>query len=114
VTLRDIQEESRTRVVPSTIHPDRIPQIQVPDDNTEEAVFDNCELSQSEQILQSAELFVKISRKERQAFNKKKKGDLLLHTRSGRIIAHPLSNKQRNDIQSIPKPMLAEYLRLRK
>jgi len=59
-------------------------------------------------VIEETEEFIKDSRKERKAF--KKKPALLSRTRSGKIPAKPLSKKQRNHLQSIPKDTISAYL----
>jgi len=102
----DLEEEF------DNIHLDRIQQIgkETPDLEKE---FDS-EPDQPSRVLKKAEQFLSISKRDRKAFSKKKAKDQLSRTRSGKIIAKPLSNKQRNYLQSIPKDTIVEYIANRK
>ena len=70
------------------------------------------ELSDSESdqelwIIKKTEKFISDSRKERKAL--RKTPDLLRSSREGKIPAKPLSKKQRNYLQYIPKDTISAY-----
>jgi len=108
-TPRDIQDCSSIDFESGHIHPDRIFQV----DNT---IIDNCtlehsdsELGRASRVIRETKEFISKSQKERKkAF--KRKADPLLHTRSGKIPAKPLSRKQRNCLQAVPRDTIAAYL----
>ena len=109
VAPRDIQEDLRTDNGLDYIHDDRISQI----DNR---ILSNChwEISDSNsgggsRIIKDTEKSIGDSRKAKEAL-KKKKSDSLSRTRSGQIPAKPVTKKQRNYLQSIPKNTISEYL----
>jgi len=91
------------------VHPDRISQIDNKDSDDNEVDNSELESYRATSIIQSAKKFVSKSRKERQAF-KKQKPCGLSRTRSGKIPAKPLTKKQRNQLQAIPKDTLSTYL----
>jgi len=102
---RDIQEDSR-----SYIHPDRINQVGKTLLDLSGEQLSESEPSQLRLVIEKAEQFLQVSRKERKTFNKQKEKDRLSRMRSGKVIAKPLSNKQRNYLQSIPKDTISAYL----
>jgi hypothetical protein len=61
-------------------------------------------------VVGKTEQLLKTSQKARRVFTKQKRINSLSRTRSGRIIAKPLSNEQRNYLQAIPKDTIARYL----
>ena len=92
----------------SQIHLDRWLQV----GNT---VSDSCQAECSEpesdratRVVENAKEFLRKSRKERQAF--KNKPCVLSRTRSGKIPVRPLTKKQRNRLQVIPKDTISKYL----
>jgi len=92
----------------SQIHLDRRLQV----GNT---VSDSCQAECSEpesdratRVVENAKEFLRKSRKERQAF--KNKPCVLSRTRSGKIPVRPLTKKQRNRLQVIPKDTISKYL----
>jgi len=107
---RDIQEDPRPYDRIDKIHPDMIHQIgkKTLILNSEEEC--DSEPNQQSFVLKKAEQFLQKSRKDRKAFKKQKAKDQLSRTRSGKIIAKPLSNKQRQYLQSIPKDTIVEYI----
>jgi hypothetical protein len=116
---QDNQEDPRLPIEVEHIHPDRIPQVGVTIHNLSKGDSSNLDLDNSQedqlsQIANSTEQFIQLSRKERRAFNKQKKVDQLSRTRSGKVITKPLSNKQRNYLQSIPKAIISMYRENRK
>jgi hypothetical protein len=107
-TRRDIQENPRPYDGNDRIHPDRIHQVgkkTLSLDSEEEC---DSEPNQQSCVLQEAEQFLQISRKDRKGFNKQKANDQLSQMQSGKIIAIPLSNNQRQYLQSIPKDTIVE------
>jgi arsenate reductase-like glutaredoxin family protein len=58
--------------------------------------------------------FLRESLKERKALKKQKEIDLLSHTRSGKVLKHPVTLGQRKHLQGIPKDTIKEYLERRK
>jgi len=94
----------------SCIHPDRILQVNR-DSEYSEAESGQAQLDRVTTVIQSAKKFVKLSRKERNALKKKPCG--LSKTRSGKIPVKPLTKKQRNRLQAIPKATLSKYLESR-
>jgi len=107
-TPQDIQECSNINIELGYIHPDRITQV----DNTTNG---NCSLEHSgsesgraSRIIKEAKEFISQSQKEqRRTF--KGKADPLSCTRSGIISAKPLSRKQRNCLQGVPRDTIAAY-----
>jgi len=105
------QEHPSTENQENQIHPYRILQIGKGSESPE------TENSQTESdrvtsIVQSTGRFIEQSRKERKAL--RQKPFELPCTRSGKIPGKPLTKKQRNRLQAIPKDIISEYLRLRK
>ena len=114
-TTRVIQESLRSHTGTDKVHPDRIQQIGEKTPDLEEE-YDS-EPDQQSRVLKEGDRFLLLSRKERKAFSKMKAKDQLSRTRSGKAIAKPagpLSNKQRNYLQSIPKDTLVSYITNRK
>jgi len=113
-TPRDMQEYSRSSLKTDIIHPDRISQIRSASLDLEDE--ENCDLvlNQSSPGIEKAELFLRMLRKERKAFNKKKKNNQLSRTRSGNVIVKPLCPGQRSYLQCIPKDTIRDYLDNRK
>jgi len=97
---RDIQEDSQSNQESSEVQPDKICQV----------LHTICDISNLEvgysksdwvtQIIEKTEKFIIDSRRDMKALNKKP--DPLSHTRSGKVPVKPLSEKQRNYLQSIP------------
>jgi len=108
----DTQEHSRPIIEASHIHPERIWQVNTYNDISD---LDLCKsgIDRQSQIVEEAKQFVRVSQKERKAFNKKKQ-DLLWCTRSGKFIVKPITTKQRNYLTSIPKENISAYLADRK
>jgi len=94
----------------SCVHPDRIFQIDK-DSEVSEAGSSQVQLDRASTVIQSAKRFIGQSRKERKALEKKPCG--LSKTRSGRIPVKPLTKKQRNRLQAIPRATISEYLESR-
>jgi hypothetical protein len=109
VTPRDIQEDPRSRATLNFVHPSRRAQIQSSDYDTSDLDIGG---SRHENILKESEEFISLSRKERKAATKLKHGKLS-QIRPGKI-TKPVTKKQRNYLQSIPKDTLNEYLKNRK
>jgi len=72
----------------------------------------NLQLDHIEQVIADTEEFIINSKKQRKEF--KKKPDPLTRTRSGKIPVKPLTQKQRNRLQAIPKDTLVAFLKNRK
>jgi len=111
-TSRDLQEDPRSYIGTDNIHPDRIQQVRNESPDLEEE-YDSVP-DQLSRVLKEAGQFLSLSRKDRKAFNKKKAKDQLSRTRSGKILARPLNDKQRKYLQSIPKDTIVEYVANRK
>jgi len=94
----------------SSIHPSRIPQINK-DSEDSETERSQAQLDRATTVTQNTKKFIGQSRKERRVF--KKKPCALSRTRSGKIPVKPLTNKQRNQLQAIPKDTLVSYLDIR-
>jgi len=109
-TSIDLQEELSSSKKTENIHPDRLIRIQNPLDENIDQEDLNEESERRSQIVESTEQFIQKSCKERKAFNKQIHVDSLSRTRSGKIIAKPLTKKQRNYLQSIPKQSISTYL----
>jgi len=109
---RDVQEDSRFPIKPGSIHPDRLSQIVNTIYNINDLELDGSEPDQLLRIDQSIEQSIQQSRKERKRITRYI--EPLSHTTSGKVIAKPLSKKQRNYLQSIPKSTIPEYLDKRK
>jgi len=103
-----MQEDSRLHNESGYIHPDRISHVH----NTIHAIsnlqLSTLSLDQYPQFVEKSEPFIQKPRKDKKQF--KTKTDSLSRTRSGKILAKPLSKKQRNYLQSIPKDTIAIYL----
>jgi len=71
----------------------------------------NCdsELDRAEEVLKETEEFPKYSKKQRKEF--KRKSDPLTRTRSGKIPVKPLTKKQKNWLQAIPRDTLIAFLK---
>jgi len=108
VTPRDLAEDQRLE----NIHPGRIQQFGKETPDLEEE-YDS-EPDRQSRALKEADQFLSLSRKERKAFSKKKAKEQLSRTQSGKIITKPLSNKQRQYLQSISKDAIVEYIANRK
>jgi len=104
----DIQEDPRSSIASDNIHPDRIFQVNTTHNASDLEDID-LEPEQLPQIGESAEQFIWRFWKERKAFNKQKRIDALSRTRSGKVIAKPLSKKQRNYLQPISKNTISAY-----
>jgi len=111
-TPRDIQEDPGPSEEASLAHPGRINH----GDNTIHDISDglniDSELEHLSRVIDSSEQFVQYSRKKRKAFGNQK--EILSRTRSGRIPVPPLTKKQSNRLQAIPKSPLPESLDQRK
>jgi len=93
------------------IHPDRVFQV----GEAIEDLEDNNSRPESDRaisIIQRTNRFIGQSKKERQAL--KQKPCVLSRTRSGKVPARPLTKKQRNRLQAIPKDTISAYLAGRK
>jgi len=108
-TPPDIQEDPRERCTSDIVHPDRRVQIQVTDSDTS-----SLDLKGSRQgnIVKETKEFFSLSRKERKAAYKRIH-DKLTRTRFSKVIK-PITKKQRNYLQSIPKDTMEDYLKNRK
>jgi hypothetical protein len=109
ITLRDIQEDPRSRATLDIVHPDRRDQIQISDDDISSLDIED---SRQEIIAKETEKFISQSREKCKAFTKQK-SDNLSRTRSGKVIK-PISKKQRKYLQSISKNTIIEYIKNRK
>jgi hypothetical protein len=107
-TPRDIQEDRRNQATWNNVHPSRQAQVQDSDDILSSS--DIAEIRQ-EETAKETEKFIALSRKECKEFIKQKQSNLLIN-RSGRI-TKPITKKQRNHLQCIPKDTIVEYLRNR-
>jgi hypothetical protein len=96
------------------IHPDRISQVGQTILDLSNGGPRDVEPSQEPGVVGKTEQLLKTSRKARRVFTKQKRINSLSRTWSGRIIAKPLSNEQRNYLQAIPKDTIATYLEDRK
>jgi len=94
----------------SCIHPDRILQINK-DSQDPETEDSQAQLDRATTVIQSAKRFIGQSQKERKALRKAPCG--LSRTRSGKIPVKPLTKKQRNRLQAIPRDTLSKYLEFR-
>jgi len=115
------QETVKPRSIPSCsvvglgtglVHPDRIPQLDTAVNHSFEVENSEPELDRASLILQSASRFISQSRKDRRALERKPCA--LSRTRSGKILAKPLTKKQWNRLQAIPKDTISKYLESRK
>jgi hypothetical protein len=109
ITPRDIQEDPRRCARSNIVHPDRRAQVQVSDDDISSLNFED---SRQENIVNGTKKFISLSRKEHKAITKQNHSNLS-STRSGKV-TKPITKKQRNYLQSIPKDMIIEYLENRK
>jgi len=112
-TPRDIQEDPRSSIISDNIHPNGMIQVNTTHNASDQEDIESVP-ERLPQMVESTEKFIWRSRKERTAFNKPKRIDALSHTRSGKVIAKPLSKKQRNYLQSISKDTICAYLADRK
>jgi len=108
----NIQGNPRSSKEPGYIHPYRMSQINDTIHNVSDIEHIDLRPYQLSRVVESAKQFVHKSRKERTALKMQK--EILSRTKSGKIPTKPLFQKQRNYLQSIPKPTIAEYLDTRK
>jgi len=104
VMPRDIQEESRSNINQQHIHPDRISRVQDMSNDISNLDRDTLGEELLFQIGKSSKRFVQKSRKPRKGCARKT--DLLTPTSSGKVLAKPLSKRQKNCLQTIPKDIL--------
>jgi len=109
---RDIQEESSTNIGMQHIHPNRISQVHYMIHDISDLNPDNSVPYHASHFIEETEQSIGNSRKETNALGKWM--EFLSCTRSGKIPAKPLSKKQRNCLQSIPKDTISAYLAVRK
>ena len=113
VTPQDIQEHRRFSILSDYNHPGRIFRVNATH-NASHLEDGESEPERLPQIVECAEQLIWRSRKEWKAFNTQKRIDALSRTRSGKVIAKPLSKKQRNYPQSISWNTISAYLANRK
>jgi len=113
-TPRDIQDDPRPYNEVDRVHPDRIHQVRKGTLRSSSEEQWDSEPNQQPVVLKEEGEFLRKSRKQRKAFIKQKAKDQLSRTRSGKIIAKPLSTKQRQYLQSIPRDTIVEYIADRK
>jgi len=113
-TPRDIQEDQRPYNEVDRVHPDRIHQVRKGTLRLSSEEEWDSEPNQQPVVLKEAGEILRKSQKERKAFNTQKAKDQLSRTRSGNIIAKPLSNKQRQYFQSIRRDTIVGYIADRK
>jgi len=114
LTPRDIQGDPRPYNEVDRVHPVRIHQVRKGTLRLSSEEEWDSESNQQPVVIKGAGEFLRKSKKERTAFNKQKAKDQLSQTRSGKIIAKPLSNPQRQYLQSIPRDTIVEYIADRK
>ena len=90
------------------IHPDRISRVTNIDSDTSEDENNTSEPDQATLVVQRARKFVNQSKKARKAL--KQKPCALSQIRSGKVSRKPLTKKQRNRLQAIPRDTLVSYL----
>jgi hypothetical protein len=105
-TPRDLQEESR-------IHLDRRNQVGNQDCNISNLDLSTTTIRSPVGVNIKNKQFLRESLNERKALKKQKEIYLLLHTRSGKVLKHPVTPGQRNHLQGIPKDTIEEYLEKR-
>ena len=111
-TPRDLQEDLRIGHSISYIHPDRMTQVENTINSNHEGESVEPESDRATSIIQSANKFIGKSRKERRALDQ---GSYVLsRTRSGKVPIKPLTKKQRNRLQAIPKDTISAFLAERK
>jgi len=91
-TPRDIQEEFRISDGSHHIHPDRENQVHDTISNFSDLDLNNSEPQHPSHLIEETQQLIKTSQKERIVFNKRQ--ETLWQTRSGRILAKPMSKKQ--------------------
>jgi len=111
IELQDLSGRQIPEVSSGYIHPDRINQVDIQNSDNIEVEDSELELDQATSIIQSANRFINNSRKERKAF--KPKPCVLSRMRSGKIPIKPLTKKQRNRLQALPKDTITSYLNTR-
>jgi hypothetical protein len=107
-TPHNIQGNSRLHNQLGHIHPYRISQTQSTIHKISDLQLCDALIDQSPQMIKQAELIIQKSRK-----NWVRLTSLnypLSRTRSGKLLAKPLSKKQRNYLHSTPKPTISHYL----
>jgi hypothetical protein len=107
-TLHNSQGDSRLHNELGHIHPDRISQTQSTIHNISDLQISDSSIDQSAHIITQAELFIQKSRKDGKRLTSR--NDPLSRTRSGKLLAKPLSKKQRNYLLSTPKATISHYL----
>jgi len=93
------------------IHPERISRVTNIDSDISEDENNKSEPDQATLVVQSARRFINQSKKARKAL--KQKPCALSQTRSGKVSRKPLTKKQRNRLQAIPRDTLVCYLKHR-
>jgi hypothetical protein len=112
--LSDLQEDLRLGCEENYIHPDRRNQVENTNLDISDLDLNATDQGPCSEIIASTKDFFAKSRMERKAFTKQKKVDQLSRTRSGKILAKPLSQGQKKYLQCIPKDTITEYLANRK
>ena len=106
------QDKNSFENLGSLIHPDRVSQIDNIDKGNSEVEISEPQSDRVTSIIQKANRFIGRSKKDRQAL--KQKPCVLSRTRSGKVPGKPLTKKQRNRLQAIPKDTISDYLAGRK
>jgi hypothetical protein len=109
---RDLQEDQRINSGSDLIHPDRRSQVETSNLDISDVNLGSPKQSLPLGITGSTKAFLRESRKERKKILKRK--DCLSTTRSGKVIAIPLSTKQHKYLQSIPKGTIEADVKNRK
>jgi hypothetical protein len=107
-TPHNIQGNSRLHNQLGHIRPYRISQTQSTIHNISDLQISDSSIDQSSHINTQAELFIQKSRKDGKRLTSR--NDPLSCTRSGKLLAKPLSKKQRNYLLSTPKATISHYL----
>jgi len=77
-------------------------------DSAVNSEFSNLHRDRAKQVIKETEEFLNNSKRQRKEF--KRKSDPLTRTRSGKIPVKPLTRKQRNRLQAIPKDTLVAFM----
>jgi len=112
VEPRSIPSCSSVGLGSGLVHPDRISQLDTTVMDRFEDENSEPELERASLVLRSASRFISQSRKDRWALERKPCA--LSRRRSGKIPAKPLTKKQWNRLQAIPKDTISKYLESRK
>jgi hypothetical protein len=109
-TPRDTQEDPRRNFGTGNIQPDWKAQFLSSNDD-----ISNLDLEDTRQegFVKRTKQFIQLSKEAQKAYNMHKQSELISRTQTGKV-TKPMSKKQRNRLEGIPKDSIVEYLKNRK